>query len=69
LEESLSDICKLLRLKKQRLGENFQEQWVVDALTRCDARHTLDFQFAGMGSGEGRENRPRSRHCNRLKKP
>src|SRR5882724_9205587 len=31
------------------------------------ARHTLEFQFAGMGSGEGRANRPRSRHCNRLK--
>ena len=37
------------------------------ALTLSHARHTLEFQFAGMGSGEGRANRPRSRHCNRLK--
>jgi len=37
------------------------------SLTWMWARHTLEFQFAGMGSGEGRANRPRSRHCNRLK--
>src|SRR6266850_7623282 len=37
------------------------------ALTLSHARHTLEFQFAGRGSGEGRANRPRSRHCNRLK--
>src|SRR6267378_7106352 len=37
------------------------------ALTLQRARHTLEFQFAGKGSGEGRVNRPRSRHCNRLK--
>jgi hypothetical protein len=28
-----------------------------------------NFIFIGKGSGEGRENRPRSRHCKRLKKP
>src|SRR3981189_3697772 len=37
------------------------------ALTLSHARHTLEFQFAGRGGGEGRANRPRSRHCNRLK--
>src|SRR6202158_866736 len=37
------------------------------ALTLHLARHTLEIQFAGKGSGEGRANRPRSRHCNRLK--
>src|SRR5882762_4897515 len=37
------------------------------ALTLHLARHTLKIQFAGKGSGEGRVNRPRSRHCNRLK--
>src|SRR5712692_6185431 len=37
------------------------------ALTLPRARHTLKFQFAGKGSGEGRANRPRSRHCDRLK--
>src|SRR5258708_19877179 len=37
------------------------------ALTLLQARLTLKFQFAGKGSGEGRVNRPRSRHCNRLK--
>src|SRR5712664_4941368 len=37
------------------------------ALTLPHARHTLKFQFAGKGSGEGRANRPRSRHCDRLK--
>src|SRR6266851_2404172 len=37
------------------------------ALTLQRARHTLKFQFAGKGSGEGRANRPRSRHCDRLK--
>src|SRR5713226_8515065 len=37
------------------------------ALTLQRARHTLKFQFAGKGSGEGRVNRPRSRHCDRLK--
>jgi iron complex transport system substrate-binding protein len=33
------------------------------------SRGTLNslHQFAGRGSGEGRENRPRSRHCDRLK--
>src|SRR5208282_1167557 len=39
------------------------------ALTLPNPRHTLNFQFAGKGSGEGRENRPRSRHCNRLNVP
>src|SRR5712664_117746 len=37
------------------------------ALTLQRTRHTLKFQFAGKGSGEGRVNRPRSRHCDRLK--
>src|SRR5229473_7451719 len=37
------------------------------ALTLQRTRHTLNFQFAGKGSGEGRVNRPRSRHCNRLR--
>src|ERR1700682_6478173 len=37
------------------------------ALTLHLARHTLEIQFAGKGSGEGRANRPRSRHCDRLK--
>src|SRR6267143_7115276 len=37
------------------------------ALTLSQTQHTLEFQFAGRGSGEGRANRPRSRHCNRLK--
>src|SRR6266852_1886688 len=37
------------------------------ALTLRRLRHTLKFQFAGKGSGEGRVNRPRSRHCDRLK--
>src|SRR6266478_1347219 len=37
------------------------------ALTLPRARHKLKFQFAGKGSGEGRVNRPRSRHCDRLK--
>src|SRR5882762_11800200 len=37
------------------------------ALTLHLARHTLKIQFAGKGSGEGRVNRPRSRHCDRLK--
>src|SRR6266851_8093606 len=37
------------------------------ALTLLRAQHTLNFQFAGKGSGEGRVNRPRSRHCDRLK--
>src|SRR5467141_2360137 len=36
------------------------------ALTLHLARHTLKIQFAGKGSGEGRVNRPRSRHCDRL---
>jgi hypothetical protein len=36
------------------------------ALTLHQARLKLEFQFAGTGSGEGRVNRPRSRHCNRL---
>src|SRR6266852_7272018 len=37
------------------------------ALTLSHSRHTLEFHFAGKGSGEGRVNRPRSRHCDRLK--
>src|SRR5260370_16915982 len=37
------------------------------ALTLQRTRHTLKFQFAGKGSGEGRVKRPRSRHCDRLK--
>src|SRR5437762_5912075 len=37
------------------------------ALTLHPARHTLEIQFAGKGSGEGCVNRPRSRHCDRLK--
>src|ERR1700720_1938658 len=37
------------------------------ALTLHLARLTLKIQFAGRGSGEGRVNRPRSRHCDRLK--
>src|ERR1700682_1718195 len=37
------------------------------ALTLQRLRHTLEFQFAGKGCGEGRVNRPRSRHCDRLK--
>src|ERR1700732_5109658 len=37
------------------------------ALTLHLARLTLKIQFAGKGSGEGRVNRPRSRHCDRLK--
>src|SRR5437762_13238402 len=37
------------------------------ALTLHLARHTLEIQFAGTESGEGRANRPRSRHCDRLK--
>src|SRR5216683_4252420 len=36
-------------------------------LTHPPPPHTLKFQFAGPGSGEGRVNRPRSRHCDRLK--
>jgi iron complex transport system substrate-binding protein len=43
-----------------------QREGLGFALTLPDVRLTLLFQFAGMGSGEGRENRPRSRHCNRL---
>src|SRR5713226_2508849 len=36
-------------------------------LTHPPPPHTLKFQFAGPGSGEGRVNRSRSRHCDRLK--
>ena len=36
-------------------------------LTDIGYRAYTHSQFAGKGSGEGRENRPRSRHCNRLK--
>jgi hypothetical protein len=39
----------------------------VHGLTVKCTRLTLIFQFAGKGSGEGRANRPRSRHCDRLK--
>ena len=44
-------------------------QSLCRTLTLPHPRHTLSFQFAGKGSGEGRENRPRSRHCNRLNEP
>src|SRR5437660_9612101 len=37
------------------------------ALTLPRVRLRLKIQFAGKGSGEGRVNRPRSRHCDRLK--
>src|SRR5260370_16965738 len=37
------------------------------ALTLRRARHTLKFQLAGRGSGEGRVNRGRDGHCDRLK--
>src|SRR6266705_3675157 len=37
------------------------------ALTLPRPPNTLKFQFVGPGSGEGRVNRPRSRHCDRLK--
>ena len=55
-----------------RIAEQFAGNARDDAihnaisLTPFRVRHTLNFQFAGMGSGEGREIRPRSRHCKRL---
>src|SRR3984893_11357051 len=65
--KSVNRIGRIVRQQFKSKLKKIEERWFADALTHWQARHTLDFQFAGMGSGEGRENRPRARHCNRLK--
>src|SRR5437660_5425088 len=70
-----ADICKYIILSDtdRKKGDlqyphpNVVHLCFGPALTRPRVRLTLKIQFAGRGSGEGRVNRPRSRHCDRLK--